>query len=276
MKKLPNGAFDRYSEGAGKELMPDFSGKTPAPPKMAAIASSSRMIYELKKKDNDFRFEEKLPTTVGGIAHLDGYKQAGNKYIFVEAKRKEFYSGSHPDIKIAYKPMYEYLNKHSEETALSIKIDEEKVKKRKNKDGKETKSIEMAVTFEADGKKIERLDVKQLICHLLGIATRFLSEKYVENTRIEFIYLIYNPTGLDFGNYKDEEKEIRSRYNQVCREFYSIDVEALFKRVVDFLLAQYKPKDEKSKEKEWKSEDKKQDIVNSFVCRLCDQDNFIV
>ena len=85
-------AYEMYGKGGGKELEERKVGKNIYPPKMASFGSSSRMIYNLMKTDKTFLFEKKLPTTVGGIANLDGFIETDEKCVFVEAKCREPYT----------------------------------------------------------------------------------------------------------------------------------------------------------------------------------------
>lgn len=74
-------AYEMYGKGGGKELEERKVGKNIYPPKMASFGSSSRMIYNLMKTDKTFLFEKKLPTTVGGIANLDGFIETDEKCV---------------------------------------------------------------------------------------------------------------------------------------------------------------------------------------------------
>ena len=85
-------AYDNYKNGDGKELDERKVGQNIYPPKMASFGSSSRFIYNLMKHDKSFKFEKQLPTTVGGTANLDGFKETSDSYVFVEAKCREPYS----------------------------------------------------------------------------------------------------------------------------------------------------------------------------------------
>ena len=92
----------QYGDGSGGEL----EEKNGRPPKVAAFASSSRMIYCISKEIPGFCFEEQLPTVIGGIANMDGYLEQENGYIFVEAKCREPYShAAVQTLKQNYKPL---------------------------------------------------------------------------------------------------------------------------------------------------------------------------
>ena len=159
-----------YEVGGGSEL----KEKNGRPPKMASYGSSSRMIYNLSRENKSFVFEKQFPTTIGGKANLDGFLETPDKYIFVEAKCHESYSAKKNSVSIAYKKLYDYIN----ERAKDFKID-----MTPSAGGKS-----MDVAYFAENAKIERFDIKQMICHLLGIATALLNGT-LENKKLSFVYL---------------------------------------------------------------------------------------
>ena len=247
-------AHKMYGKGGGKELEERKVGANIYPPKMASFGSSSRMIYNLMKNEekNGFRFEEKLSTTVGGKANLDGFMEKEDKYIFVEAKCREPYSQKRNIIDRKYEELYGMISK-SDKVNIKCNVDDK---------AKKTDEKGMKVTFLSDDKEIHHFDLKQMICHLLGVATAFLNGKY-KNKNIEFVYLLFNPNliKLDEG-----EEKILKIYNETCNECNSIDFKALFEVIVDYLqTVKNKGKDKN-----------KADIVNAFTFKLCDQSNMSV
>ena len=102
----------QFDDGAGGELNEKKGRWGIYPPKMASYGSSSRLIYKLSKGTEGFIFEERLDTRVGGIANLDGLLHKGNKYIYVEAKRREIYGASHEkqEVKCVYFPVYNKIS----------------------------------------------------------------------------------------------------------------------------------------------------------------------
>ena len=103
--------------------------------------------------------------------------------------------------------------------------------------------------------------MKQMISHLLGVATAYL--KGVFDKKIDFIYLLFNPKLIEI---KEGKSEIHRIYEQTCNECNSVDFKALFEVIVDYLqivkgLGKYKNKAE---------------IVNNFSFRLCDQNNMSI
>lgn len=208
-------ALAEYTAGGGDEL----SEKNGRPPKMASYGSSSRMIYNLSKDKAGFHFEKKLPTTAGGTAHLDGFLEEDHRYVFVEAKCHEPYSAKSITVSRAYEKLYSYINEcmagsfYAEMTCLP--------------DGKN-----MNVKFYADGEEIGYFDLKQVICHLLGIATAMLKRE-LEPKQTDFIYLVYDPTELELS---DEVRDvIEPIYERLCFEVNLVDTASLLRVIFAYL-----------------------------------------
>ena len=243
MKLNNKTAWEMYGNGGGKELEERTSGTNVYPPKMASFGSSSRMIYNLMKNTNGFLFEKKLPTTVGGIANLDGFMETPDKYVFVEAKCREPYTAKEKTIERKYENLYEAITA-SDKTSLLCEITHINNKK-------------MEVKFFSGKTEILHFDIKQMISHLLGVATAFLNGTFT-NKAIDFIYLLYNPTHIEINNEKDKIHDI---YKQTCDECDCIDFKNLFTVITEY-LQQVK---DIGKDKDAKT------IINSFSFRLCDQ-----
>ena len=207
-------AFGEYGAGSGGEC----KSNGVYPPKMASYGSSSRMIYNLCKDIPGFRFEYKLPTTVGGVANLDGYLEKEDELIYVEAKCREPYGEKPHLIEKKYEELYRFLNEQTTNN-LNISIPE--------KTGSKIK-----VVFSVDGKEIRYFDMKQMICHLLGIATKHLQEP--TSKRITFLYLAYDPTQIELIQSKKGAK-IAETYNTMCAECNAVEFKALFEDVCHFL-----------------------------------------
>ena len=120
----------------------------------------------------------------------------------------------------------------------------------------------MEVIFTADKTEIQFFDIKQMICHLLGIATAYLKgkidDKEIKTQNIEFIYLLFNPKLIKIDEGKEE---ILSIYEQTCKECKAIDFKALFEVLVDYLQTVRGLGKDKNKA----------DIINGFSFKLCDQ-----
>lgn len=118
-----------------------------------------------------FTFEEPLETNLGGYpAKLDGY--LASKNLYVEAKCHEFYSRSNPELKKGHKELYDGIKPSLPQFSY------------------EPKEIGKRVSLSFDGE-IYNFDLKQMLCHLCGIANKVLNEGL---QRVNFIYLIYKPT----------------------------------------------------------------------------------
>lgn len=254
----------QYDGGGGGEL----SEKNGNPPKMAAFASSSRMIYTLsavKKKIKGFRFEEKLPTTVGGQANMDGYLNRGDRYIFVEAKCREPYDHqAKQKIKQVYRDVYAYLQEKMPEIFTCEMEDIPEI------DDKNPKR-EMNVTFQCCGVKVSHFDIKQMICHLLGVATKILTPEKVSKAvfpnvdSILFLYLLYNPTNLKMDD-RTERSEIMRVYVDTCWAGTHYDFKTMFGHIVDYLVELRKNNNKPIPETDAISK-----LKSSFNFNLCDQ-----
>lgn len=218
MKSKYPSAYQAYCDGSGNELKEYNTKYGRRPPKMASYGSSSRMIYLLSREKNGFCFEKQLPTTVGGTANLDGYLYSNSTHYYVEAKRREPYSSKSHIINRKYENLYRYFD---EDGSLDFHC----------KIRASAKDDEMKVVFSAKGKEIINFDIKQMISHLLGIATEHLNNPTEEN--IHFIYLLYNPNEIE--GYIDNSKHFKkicSIYKSVKAECKSISFEPLFKAIL--------------------------------------------
>lgn len=207
----------QFDDGSGGEL----KEKNGRPPKMASFASSSRMTYKLSKDIPNFMFEKQLSTVIGGTANLDGYWEGNGQYIFVEAKCREPYSHKSPEtIKQNYKPLYTYLQRKLPDMFSCTMEDIPGTR-------------DMRVEFFCGKEPIAHFDMKQMLCHLLGVANRMLLDKTC-NTPIQFLYLLYNPTDLMLP--EKSEKEIFDIYYATCGAATNCDFKRIFSCVVDFLM----------------------------------------
>lgn len=206
-------AFAEYGEGSGGELLP----KNKYPPKMASYGSSSRMIFNLLKENSDFHFEYKLPTKVGGIANLDGFIETTDTNIYVEAKCREPYGKKTHLIDKCYKDLYEHI---TSDNSCNISIEATETDKKIN------------VHFFVDEREITVFDIKQMICHLLGIGVKLLTESKHKKTK--FLYLCYNPKLIDIIDER-KKKQIFDTYDKMCNECQAIDFGALFASIIRYL-----------------------------------------
>lgn len=229
-------ALAEYSAGGGDEL----SEKNGRPPKMASYGSSSRLIYTLSRHKDDFHYEKKLSTTIGGTANLDGFYEDEYRYIFVEAKCHEPYSAKSNSVSVAYKKLYNYINACMPDI-LTIKITSG------------SKDKYMDVEYFAEGEKLEHFDLKQMVCHLLGIATGMLKGTLAKK-QVDFIYLLYDPTELELS--ADTKEMIDSIYERTCYECNLVDFSTLLRVIFAFL------KEEKY------SEAIADDEIDALICKF--------
>lgn len=239
-------AYAEYGEGSGDELGIKKVGKYP--PKMASYGSSSRMIYLLSRDIKGFQFEKKLPTTVGGVANMDGFLQGEGKQFYIEAKCREPYAPKSYIIDRKYEDLYRFIDA---EPTVDLKcnitiLDDDK----------------MQVQFVAQGTVITAFDIKQMISHLLGIATTKLNNPTED--KIKFLYLLYNPSSITIVNKKHEEKIIYA-YNTQVMECKSIPFADLFRVILDYLQCVKRV-----------GEATEKGIIDSlFTFEMCDQNNYV-
>ena len=236
----------QFGGGSGGELEP----RNTRPPKMASFASSSRMTYLLSKDIPGFVFEYKLSTVIGGIANLDGYCEKSGKYIFVEAKCREPYSHKSPqNIKQNYKGLYEYLQRKMPDVFTLEMVDVPETR-------------DMSVRFFCKGEEVIYFDIKQMLCHLLGVANKMLTEKLYDNP-VQFVYLYYDPSALDLP--ADAREEILRIYSCTCKNAVNYDFSRFFGCVVDLLIETIKYCTTKQEAEKLKK---------NFRFALCDQHTY--
>lgn len=237
-------AYGEYKEGDGGEL----TEKDGRPPKMASFGSSSRMIYMLSRGKKDFHYEKKLHTTIGGTANLDGFFEDENRAVFVEAKCHEPYTAKKNSVSTSYAKLYEYINERLEGT-IDIQMETSKCGRYMN------------VEYYADGEKLERFDMKQMICHLLGIATGILKGT-IARKQLDFIYLLYDPTELEIE--PKAKAEIDAIYARTCYECNLVEFAELFYVILEFLS--------KTKYNNALSSEEIYDIILKFTFTLASQE----
>lgn len=260
MKANHSTAYAQFESGKGKELEEGINryGKK-IPPKMASYASSSRFIFELSKLfGDDFTYEYKLPIAFRGFggeakASLDGYMES--KRIFVEAKCREIYTGAFSEYKPSYENFYEYLKKETDER-LDYSI--------------ERKGEKQYIRFKWDNKKLETLDLKQLLCHMLGIGKKALLENSQDVSTL--IYLVFNPNYevLDHIDDEDDKKFIRDMWNNERKEVKSIDFKLLYKLIVIYIF-----NEKKNYQKEGTYSSRVDEISELFEFKFCDQRDYL-
>ena len=247
MKVSYTAIYKNYVEGSGDELGVKRVGIYP--PKMASYGSSSRMIYFLARKIPGFKFEKKLYTTVGGTANMDGFVSINGKDIYIEAKCREPYGSHNATIDRKYEDLYRFFNERPDlPFKCEITILDEK---------------EMKVKFISKGNTLKRFDIKQMICHLLGIATEKLTTP--SEDKVVFKYLLFNPTEIAIEDTAWREK-LTKAYRQETDECDSVPFAELYKVIITFLTTKTTIK----------ASDKADidSIANNFEFSRCDQITF--
>ncbi len=240
--------YENYKNGSGDELGIKKVGQYP--PKMASYGSSSRMIYLLSRDIPNFCFEKKLYTTIGGIANMDGYLNKNGTDYYIEAKCREPYYSHQFIIDRKYEQLYRYLDKlDGLDFNCIIDIIDDK---------------QMNVCFSTSQRVIEHFDIKQMICHLLGIATDKI-ESLTED-KIQFLYLLYNPTAINIVDVP-QKKKLLALYEQEISECDCIPFAEMFKAIVDYLLTNSNVKRSSAVDPEL--------LKNNFSFKRCDQTMFI-
>ena len=210
----------QYKDGDGGELKEKNSRYGMNPPKMASFGSSSRFIYLLSKDIPFFSFEKQLPTRVGHTANLDGYLERGAIIYCVEAKCREIYS-SHKNITIStiYEEVFNRIP--------GLSYDPSPI---------ENDSEHRKYTFKFDEQELVHFDIKQLICHFLGITADIL-ENQKSGVSIHFVYLIFNPkTETLFTKEIERYKEkIFKEYDETLEEIKRFgDMKWLFETIMKY------------------------------------------
>lgn len=155
----------QYKDADGGELNEKNGRYGWVPPKMASFGSSSRFIYNKSKDIEGFEFEKQLPTRVGHRpANIDGYIQRDNVCVYVEAKCREIYA-SHKAIEVSnvYLDVYDKLK--------------DKYSKFNYKNEGQKDERHFMCSFSYDDKPLVHFDIKQLICHFLGISSYLLEKQ---------------------------------------------------------------------------------------------------
>lgn len=211
MKKIYPEHYDKFqgkkkassnSGGKGGEL----DAQDNRPPKMASVASSSRFCY-LALRDgvdanilgktftkNDVEFEKECRIFARGTApQLDAYINDEECDIFVEAKCHEIFDSHKLVFRSAY---WDYFKKDS---SLKDLISGEK---------KPAEEFNVSLDLFDIGKKSARFDVKQLVCHLLGI------KEHQKGKKAKLVYMFFKPIPKD----KESAELIDSVFKELKEE----------------------------------------------------------
>lgn len=209
MKSSPYDEIYRsYYCGDGGELV--SHGKKP--PKMASVASSSRFCY-LALRDGaqglggdenvKFEYECRIKGISGTAPQLDAY--IPNSNIYVEAKCHEIFDLHRVEMSKQY---WKYLR--SEENDFGFAAEEEK---------------EVIIELSEFGLAKERsmFDVKQFICHLLGIQSKKTDEEPAT-----LVYLFFKP----IANTDEKQRQVDEVFDELQSEIKTIFNSAPIQRFI--------------------------------------------
>ncbi len=202
METKYHNAYKKFNDGKGGELDTYSYKNQLMPPKMASVASSSRFCYlalrdGLKKRDKlnysgtvDFEHECKISITdiTGTAPQLDAFIECINEDVYFETKCQEIFNSHYIKMSKQYKKILE--------TEFGLSVQEEK----------DNKIIISRGCFAIDDTTRQRLmfDIKQLLCHLLGIA----SENKKRNKSATLVYMFFKPKSTKFHDQIDETFKI--------------------------------------------------------------------
>ena len=190
--------FNRYWAGSGSELKERKGRYGIMPPKMASVASSSRFCYLALRKLNEalggIEVEKgcPIPGIPGTAPQLDAYIPQKNTYL--EVKCHEIFDAHSITLKNAY-----WDKLYGTENNFGFAVS--------SPTGGDHFSILPSV-FGVQ-KNSTMFDVKQLLCHLLGIAAN-------SSTPSELVYLFFMPESTQ------HQSEIRSLFAELSDEISAI------------------------------------------------------
>lgn len=213
---------EQFDDAPGGELKQKRGRYGVYPPKMASFGSSSRFIYKMLV-DKGVSFEASLPTFVGHSANLDARKTAdeASLEIFAEAKCHEIYGSHRNEVNEVYKPVFDKLQEFFTYTF------------------EPSKKGYVKCSFKVMEQEILHFDLKQLICHFLGISAGLL-EGAIKSKKIRFVYLIFNPHHIKDRICDKYRKKILDQYDKTIEEINLFDMEKLFGAIFEYQRSQNK------------------------------------
>ena len=194
-----------YDNGAGGELKPGQY-----PPKMASVASSSRFCYLALRNGIDItignehisgspEFEKVcvIDKSFGSHPHLDAFIPDSQCYF--EVKCHEIFD-SHKVI--MDKKYWDLIYGKDNEFGFEVKTKPDSM----------SETFEIPLTeFKLENQELSIFDIKQLICHLLGIANQ-------EGTNKKLVYLFFRPDPLKKRGGSELYKKMASLYDECLKE----------------------------------------------------------
>lgn len=195
-----------YDKGKGSELKKQNGRYGEVPPKMASVASSSRFCYLALRDGTDalgvkgtVQFEKgcRIKGIEGTAPQLDAHIPEGN--IYIEAKCHEIFDSHTVNLKAKY---WELIYGETNEFGFEVK------------DNALKGDFKISLSCFGIQKSNTRFDIKQFLCHLLGIASQ--KEADISAT---LMYLFFKP--------KTENIEYQKAIDEVFEDLIG-EIELLF------------------------------------------------
>lgn len=189
----------KYAKGSGGELGKDDDTEAKEPPKMASVGSSSRFCYLALRDVAGVDFEKscKIAGIRGNAPQLDAYIPQDDCDVFVEAKCHEIFDKNKIEMSTQYLDYFKN-NDIFGDIASNATI----------------KGKEFSAPLKIFGidKESSMLDIKQLLCHLMGIASN-MGEKPAK-----LVYMFFIPETKD-EKYTEKIKEV---FNELRNEIHAV------------------------------------------------------
>lgn len=199
MKKEYKEAYNAYYEGAGSELKERNSKYGLMPPKMASVGSSSRFCYlalrnGAKALGENGRIQFEYGCQIGSVAgmapQLDAFIE--DDLMFIEVKCHEIFDKHKITMKQKYWPLIFGRNNDFGLATTGVRNTEE---------------FDVPLSLFGIEKSSTMFDIKQLLCHLLGVAS------YSGDGRTKkLIYLFFKPVS------ESRKEEIESLFSDLKEE----------------------------------------------------------
>lgn len=189
--------------GMGGELIPKRGRWGMMPPKMASVASSSRFCYlalrngtnalfsdwEATKDDVEFEKECRIFEDGPTAPQLDAYIENPSCKCYIEVKCHEIFDSHKIEFKNKYWDIFQKNKSFCHVLENAVKHEE---------------SFELARNvFDLSDAHL-RFDVKQFVCHLLGIANQ------TKGKRAKLVYLFFKP--------KNSDEKTNARIDEIFEE----------------------------------------------------------
>ena len=204
-------AFKSFGDGKGGELDETERNVKKMPPKMASVASSSRFAYlslrcgaqTIGGGSVEFEHPCKIDGVPGIPPQMDAYSEKGN--IFVEVKCHEIFDKH----KVVMKEKYQEKIKDFD---IYIELTDE---------NRESGTFEISLDKFGINKDASMFDVKQFLCHLMGV------KSHSKGKKATLTYLFFCPIN------DKKQKEIDEVFKSLKDEIIAIFNSAPIRRFCD-------------------------------------------